>query len=46
VVIIDSNRQVIAEGNVVRTFEQTVHVHYEAKEGKRAPRVGDVAVTF
>jgi hypothetical protein len=46
VVIIDSNRQVIAEGNVVRTFEETVHVHYEAKSGKRPPRVGDVAVTF
>lgn len=46
VVIIDSNRQVIAEGNVVRTFEDTVHVHYETKSGKRAPQVGDVAVTF
>jgi hypothetical protein len=45
VAIIDANRQVIANGEVVRTFDQTVHVRYE-KAGARAPQVGDVAVRF
>ena len=46
VAIVDSNRQVVANGTVVRTFERSVHVQYEKKAGQRLPRVGDVAVKF
>ena len=45
VAIIDSNRKTVANGEVVRSFADTVHVRYE-KAGTRPPRVGDVAVRF
>lgn len=42
--IVDSNRQVVTYGVVVKTFESSVHVKYD--KSARAPKVGDVAVHF
>lgn len=46
VAIIDSNKQVVANGTVVEVFDTAVHVKYEAKNAARPPMVGDVAVKF
>lgn len=45
VAIIDSNKQVVANGKVVQNFTDAAHVRYE-KKGTREPKVGDVAVKF
>jgi len=45
VTFIDSDQRVLTTGTVVRTLDDSIHVHYDKPErGTREPRVGDIMV--
>ncbi|HEV8379930.1 MAG TPA: hypothetical protein VGP99_13850 [Tepidisphaeraceae bacterium] len=47
VVILGSNQEQIATGDVVSTGKNWIHVHYgESTAGQRAPNLGDLVVRF
>ena len=46
VVILGSDQEQLATGNVVSMGKSWIHVHYNALEGKPAPKLGDLVVRF